>query len=95
MYATSCQQSMSCPGDTGGRFILLDATHSCEADPSLQVHIPLYSLVKQKIKQEVFVPAANVVEPLMFKTYKAIPRKQRRKLLPKMGNIARATKRAR
>ena len=43
------------------------------ADPSLQVHIPLYALAKQKIRGDVFVPANDVVEPLMFKAYKAIP----------------------
>ncbi len=55
----------------------VDVQHCWKADPSLQVHIALYALAKQKIRGDVFLPVNDVVEPLMFKAYKAIPRKQR------------------
>jgi len=72
----------------------IDAPHTFKPDPSLKVSAPLYSKAKQVVKEALFDPAPQLIDPLILSVYKKLTRRDRR-FLPKMQNILRSATRAR
>jgi hypothetical protein len=73
--------------------LFIDAPHTCKPDPTLRVSIPLYAKAKQSVRDALFEPAPQLVDPIAHDTYKALSKRNRRNL-PKMNNLLRAANRA-